>query len=66
MIVRTWREAFTEAMRSSGDSLDDVVWNNTREDWLASRWVHKQNELVMTEKYHKVYLQIKEKLGDVK
>ena len=51
MIVRTWREAFTEAMRSSGESWDNVVWKNTREDWLDSRWVPEWNELVMTEKY---------------
>ena len=51
MFVRTWREAFMEALRSSGESLDDVVWKNTREDWLDSRWVPEWNELVMTEKY---------------
>ena len=43
MIVRTWREAFTKAMRDSGDSFDDVVWNNTRDDWLDSRWVPEWN-----------------------
>ena len=29
MFVHTWREAFTEAMRSSGESWDNVVWKNT-------------------------------------
>lgn len=51
MIVRTWREAFTEAMRSSGESWDNVVWKNTREDWLDSRWVPEWDELVMTKNY---------------
>ena len=51
MIVHTWREAFTKAMRDSGDSWDNVVWKNTREDWLDSRQVPEWNELVMTEKY---------------
>ena len=51
MIVRTWREAFTKAMRDSGESWDNVVWKNCGDDWLDSRGVPEWDELVMTEKY---------------
>ena len=37
MIVKSWREAFSTAMRDSGDSWEMVEWKSMSDTWLDSR-----------------------------
>ena len=51
MIVKSWREAFSTAMRDSGDSWEMVEWKSMSDTWLDSRSWPEWDEVVMTKNY---------------
>ena len=51
MIVKSWREAFSTAMRESGDSWETVEWKSMSDAWLDSRSWPEWDEVVMTKNY---------------
>ena len=51
MIVKSWREAFSTAMRESGDSWGTVEWKSMSDAWLDSRSWPEWDEVVMTKNY---------------
>ena len=51
MIVKSWREAFSIAMRDSGDSWEMVEWKSMSDTWLDSRSWPEWDEVVMTKNY---------------
>ena len=44
MFVRTWREAFTEAMRSNGESWDDIEYTPFNEKTLSMSFDPRDEE----------------------